>query len=38
MRRPIRILTTGVLLAALSTLILERAGVDRFRCACSPDC
>ena len=38
MRRPLRIIMFGVLFAALVTLGLERAGLDRFRCACSPDC
>jgi hypothetical protein len=38
MRRPLRLLILGVLVAGGLGLALERAGVSRFRCACSTDC
>jgi hypothetical protein len=38
MGRLIRLIVFGVLLVGGITLGLERAGFNRFRCACSPDC
>lgn len=38
MGRLLRLLTVGLLVTAGTTLALERAGVRRFQCACSPDC
>jgi len=37
-RRPLRLLILGILLAGSVGLGLERAGVERFQCACLPNC
>jgi hypothetical protein len=37
-RRLTRSLLFGLLLVGGLTLALERAGIERFRCACSSDC